>query len=209
MGKETKLSDGFDSVMARVQSLDTHFNPYASMALGQYTTMVTSKPRPQATTPARTSFDSVYQSALSSTASIDSSVDGTIANDSVPVGTPYADLFNAAARRNGLSPKLLAAVASVETNFHPNETSSVGAQGLMQFMPSTSSAMGVDPWDPASAIDGAARLLAGHLARFGTIEAALAAYNAGSGTVARAGGLVPENERSYVTKVLTRAQGGV
>ncbi|MGE0307538.1 MAG: lytic transglycosylase domain-containing protein [Acidimicrobiia bacterium] len=147
-------------------------------------------------------------SAASGAATASGSLDWSVPGDEVPVGTPYAEVFTAAARRNGLSPKLLAAVGQVESNYRTDAVSPMGAQGLMQFMPATAAGMGVDPWNPDSAIDGAARLLAGHLANFGSIEAALAAYNTGSGTVARNGGRVPVSAQSYVDKVLTRAHGG-
>jgi soluble lytic murein transglycosylase-like protein len=138
-----------------------------------------------------------------------SSVDRSSTGDDLPAGTPYAQLFTEAGQRHGISPRLLAAVASVESSFDPTAVSPAGAQGLMQFMPSTADGMDVDPWDPASAIDGSARLLVGLQQRFGSIEAALAAYNVGSGTVARNGGLVPAAAQGYVDKVLTRFRGGV
>ena len=80
---------------------------------------------------------------------------------------------------------VLAAVAKTESAFDPNAVSHAGATGLMQFMPATAEEMGVDPLDPASAIDGAARYLTQNLRRFGSLELALAAYNAGPGRVAR------------------------
>lgn len=135
-------------------------------------------------------------------------LDWSWAGDDLPPGTPYAELFIEAGRRHGISPRLLASVAQVESAFDPTAVSRAGAQGLMQFMPGTAAAMGVDPWDPASAIDGAARLLVGHQQRFGTIDAALAAYNAGGGTVARHGGAVPPTIQPYVDKVLALFRGG-
>jgi soluble lytic murein transglycosylase-like protein len=117
---------------------------------------------------------------------------------------PFVDLFRSAEARHGVPARLLAAVASVESGFRTDAVSPAGAQGLMQFMPSTAAGMGVDPWDPASAIDGAARLLRSHLQRFGSVEAALAAYNVGPGTVARSGG-VPASAQGYVQRVLSRA----
>ena len=131
------------------------------------------------------------------------------ANGALPAGTPYADLFTAAAARYGLPPRLLAAVAQVESNFNPSAVSAAGAQGLMQFMPGTAAGMGVDATDPASAIDGAARLLSGHLAKYGSVAVALAAYNAGSGTVDQYGGVPPFSEtQAYVAKVLALMSGG-
>ncbi len=117
-------------------------------------------------------------------------------------GIPYADMFNAAASKYGISAALLAAVARAESNFNPGARSPAGAQGLMQFMPSTAAGMGVNPWDPASSIDGAARYLRANLDRFGSIPLALAAYNAGPGNVSKYGGVPPFTEtQNYVARV--------
>ena len=63
--------------------------------------------------------------------------------------------------------------------------SAAGAQGLMQFMPATAKGLGVDPLDPSSAIDGAARYLSSLKDQFGSTDLALAAYNAGPAAVSR------------------------
>lgn len=127
--------------------------------------------------------------------------DGTLADD-----VPYADLFRAAGAAHGIQPSVLAAVAKIESAFDPNAVSHAGAQGLMQFMPATAADMGVDPFDPASAIDGAARYLSQNLRRFGSLELALAAYNAGPGAVQQHGGIPPFAEtQAYVPKVLAAA----
>lgn len=126
-----------------------------------------------------------------------------------PGATPYADLFAAAGARHGVDPALLAAVARVESNFDPNARSSAGALGLMQIMPGTAAGLGVDPLDPAQAVDGAARYLADALRDFGTVPLALAAYNAGPGAVRRHGGIPPYAEtRAYVDRVLSLYSGG-
>lgn len=117
--------------------------------------------------------------------------------------TPYAELFETAGRQHNVDPALLAAVAKAESNFNPQAVSPVGAQGLMQFMPATANEMGVDPWNPASAIDGAARYLRNSLDRFGSVDLAVASYNAGPGAVARHGGIPPYPEtQNYVRTVL-------
>jgi peptidoglycan DL-endopeptidase CwlO len=118
-------------------------------------------------------------------------------------GVPYASLFQSAAQKYGLPASLLAAVAKVESNYNPSAVSSAGAQGLMQIMPSTAAGLGVNPLDPAQAVDGAARLLVSNLKQFnGSVELALAAYNAGAGAVKKYGGIPPYSEtRAYVPKV--------
>ncbi|KAA1417702.1 transglycosylase SLT domain-containing protein [Nocardioides humilatus] len=122
----------------------------------------------------------------------------------VPAGTPYAGLINAAAARTGVPADLIAAVAKQESGFDPQAVSSAGAQGLMQLMPGTADGLGVDnPFDPAQAIDGGARLLASLLDRFGRTDLALAAYNAGPGAVLRYDGIPPYPEtQNYVRNVL-------
>ena len=115
----------------------------------------------------------------------------------------YAPLFAAAGARHGVSPALLTAVARAESGFDPGARSSAGAQGLMQFMPATARGLGIDPWKPEQAIDGAARLLKQHLERFGSTELALAAYNAGPGAVTKHGGIPPYREtENYVRKIM-------
>ncbi|MFN3218120.1 MAG: lytic transglycosylase domain-containing protein [Acidimicrobiales bacterium] len=114
-------------------------------------------------------------------------------------------LFEAAGARYGVDPDLLAAVAWTESAFQPDVVSHAGAIGLMQIMPGTAGDLGVDPRDPAQAIDGAARYLRDAFEQFGDVRLALAAYNAGPGAVASHGGIPPYPETTaYVVKVMDR-----
>ncbi len=122
------------------------------------------------------------------------------------VSGDFADLFRAAGAAHGVDPALLQAVAQVESGLNPQAVSPAGAQGLMQLMPATAAGLGVtNSFDPAQAVDGAARLLRSHLDRFGSVELALAAYNAGPGAVNRYDGIPPFTEtQNYVRRVLDR-----
>jgi cell wall-associated NlpC family hydrolase len=118
--------------------------------------------------------------------------------------TAYDDLFTAATNRYHLPAGLLKSVARAESSFNPRAHSPAGAVGLMQLMPATARELGVDPSDPAEAVDGAARLLRSHLDRFGSVRLAVAAYNAGAGAVRRYDGVPPYSEtRTYVQRVLS------
>ena len=131
----------------------------------------------------------------------------TTSSGSALAGVPYANLFTSAAARYGVDPSLLAAVASQESGFNSQAVSPAGAQGLMQFMPSTAKGLGVNAFDPSSAIDGAARYLSSLTQQFGSTPLALAAYNAGPGAVRQYGGIPPYSEtQNYVRSVLSKAE---
>lgn len=118
-------------------------------------------------------------------------------------GRPWAGAIQEAADRNEVDPALLAALVWTESGFQPDAVSHAGARGLAQLMPATAAGMGVDPDDPAQNLDGGARFLRAMLDRFGSVELGLAAYNAGPGRVAQAGGIPNIAEtRAYVPKVL-------
>ncbi|BCY15154.1 transglycosylase SLT domain-containing protein [Actinoplanes sp. L3-i22] len=118
-------------------------------------------------------------------------------------GVPYADLFLKAGAKHGVDPKLLAAVAKVESGYDPKAVSPAGARGMMQLMPGTAKGLGVDnPFDPEQAVDGAAKMLKGLLKEFKSMPLAIAAYNAGGGAVHKYGGIPPFSEtQAYVPKV--------
>lgn len=124
----------------------------------------------------------------------------------VPARHRFRAEIEAAAQANGLSPDFLEAVALSESGLDPNAVSPAGAIGLMQLMPGTARDLGVDPRNPAQNLMGGARYLRAQLDRFnGSIDLALAAYNAGAGRVVRYGGLPPFSEtRAYVGRNLDR-----
>ncbi len=109
----------------------------------------------------------------------------------------------------GLPRELVRAVVWAESGYQPGAVSPKGALGLMQLMPSTAAELGVDPLDPAENLSGGTRYLKRMLDRFDgdpdQLVKALAAYNAGPGSVDRHSGVPPYSETlSYLSKVLRR-----
>lgn len=120
-------------------------------------------------------------------------------------GQAWADEIQTASERYGLDPRLMASLVWSESGFDPAVTSHAGAIGLAQLMPGTAEGLGVDPWDPAQNLDGGARFLSSQIDRFGSVELALAAYNAGPSRVERAGGIPNISEtQNYVRVVMDR-----
>ena len=119
---------------------------------------------------------------------------------------PMAAAVEAAAARYGLAPELLDAVVRGESSYRADAVSPAGAVGMMQLMPATARALGVNPRDPVDSLNGGAAYLRAQLDRFdGRIDLALAAYNAGPGAVERHAGVPPYREtRAYIAANLER-----
>ncbi len=112
-------------------------------------------------------------------------------------------LLRSASRWN-VSAALLAAQLMAESNFNPFATSSAGAEGIAQFIPSTAASYGLaDPYDPVAAIDAQAHLMSDLIGRLGSPQLALAAYNAGPATVEACDCVpsIPETA-AYVSRIL-------
>ena len=120
----------------------------------------------------------------------------------VPI--PFRAALRAAAQRWQVGAAVLAAQLQQESGFDPRARSPAGAMGIAQFMPATAVQYGLrDPWDAAAAIDAQAHLMHDLLARFGSVPLALAAYNAGPGSVGACGCVpgITETQR-YVQAIL-------
>ncbi|MED4135717.1 transglycosylase SLT domain-containing protein [Priestia megaterium] len=121
----------------------------------------------------------------------------------------YASIIRSAAARFGVSPALVASIIKQESKFNPNARSPVGATGLMQLMPATARAMGVEnPRDPQQNVMGGTKYISQMLRMFGgNTKLGLAAYNAGPGNVKKYGGVPPFKEtQNYVRIVMANAR---
>ena len=119
------------------------------------------------------------------------------------ITTRYGKIIEEAAAETKLDSTLIASVIEAESAGNPKAISKAGAKGLMQLMDSTAGDYGVtDSFDPRQNILAGSRFLKRLVDRFGDVETALAAYNAGPGNVDKYGGIPPFSEtQKYVEKV--------
>ena len=103
------------------------------------------------------------------------------------------------ASRHEVDPALVKAIIMAESGYNPNAVSKKGAKGLMQLMPSTAQALGVeDAFNPEQNISGGVRYFKQLVNRFdGDVKLALAAYNAGSKKVKYYQGIPPYKATHY------------
>lgn len=132
-----------------------------------------------------------------------------VAQSAVARETDPRKLVTEAALRHGLPPAIVHALAMTESAYQIDALSNKGAIGVMQLMPGTALTLNADPRDVEQNIDAGTRLLRDLLVKYendpNPVRRALAAYNAGSGAVARYNGVPPYREtQAYVEKVIER-----
>jgi soluble lytic murein transglycosylase-like protein len=127
-------------------------------------------------------------------------------NRACPVPAAFRAAFVHAAATTGVPLQLLVATAFQESRMNPQAQSAVGARGLLQLMPATARELRLVGDDPRANVLAGARYLRQMLDRFGTVDLALAAYNAGPGAVERAGAAPTLETLRYVKDVQARAE---
>jgi soluble lytic murein transglycosylase-like protein len=125
-------------------------------------------------------------------------------------GNPDIDrLIFDTAEREGVDPRFVHAVIWQESRYVVDAQSHAGAVGLMQLMPAAAERFGChDRNDPAENIEAGTKYLSWLLKRFsGNVELALAAYNAGEGSVDKYNGIPPYTETQNYVKIISQRYG--
>lgn len=103
----------------------------------------------------------------------------------------------------GLDPALALSIAKKESGFCHNKKSRYGAVGVFQLMPNTARRMGYNPYHLNDNIKGGITYYKKMYKMFGSVELALAAYNAGPGNVKKYNGIPPFKEtRNFVSSIM-------
>jgi soluble lytic murein transglycosylase-like protein len=127
-------------------------------------------------------------------------------NRTCPVPAAFRAAFANAAAETGVPLQLLIATAYQESRMNPQARSGAGARGLLQLMPATASELRLVGDEPRTNVLAGARYLRKMLNRFGNVDLALAAYNAGPSAVERAGAAPTLATLRYVKNVEARAE---
>jgi hypothetical protein len=122
---------------------------------------------------------------------------------SKPAPAHIAQIVADAAKANDIDPLLVHSVIQVESNYDQYAISTAGARGLMQLMPGTARDLGVtDSFDPRQNIEAGVKYLKKLKDQYQDDRLALAAYNAGPGSVQKYKAVPPYPEtRDYVQRV--------
>lgn len=113
----------------------------------------------------------------------------------------WAKYINTAANKYKVDPAIIAGIIEQESGGDAAAHSPAGAIGLMQLMPKTAQGLGVNPYDPAQNIDGGTKYFMYQYRTFGSVELALAAYNAGPNNVRNGNYLYFSETQGYINKV--------
>lgn len=180
-------------VQARMDQIAARFDAGSSFAAALSSAQSTVAPQ--------TATNGTVSAPAATTATADASASAQRWAHKLPAAAQqWVPHIEQAARRHGLDPRLLAALVKQESGFRADAGSHAGAIGLTQLMPGTARELGVDPHDPIANLDGGARYLSRQLDRFGSVPLALAAYNAGPGRVAAAGGIPQISETQHYVR---------
>ena len=103
----------------------------------------------------------------------------------------------------GVDPAIALSIARTESGFRHEARSSHGAVGVYQLMPSTARRLGVNPYSLNDNIRGGIMYYKMMYRMFGSVELALAAYNAGPGNVKKYNAVPPYGEtRRFVSNIM-------
>lgn len=107
------------------------------------------------------------------------------------------------AKAMNVEPAIVLSIAKTESGFNQNAKGYGGHIGVFQLSHSTAKHMGVDPYNLDENIKGGITYYKNLYEKFGSMELAVAAYNAGPEAVKRNHNTIPKHSQNFVSKIMT------
>jgi soluble lytic murein transglycosylase-like protein len=102
----------------------------------------------------------------------------------------------------GIEPAIVLSIAKTESGFNQNARSAGGHIGVFQLSPATAKTMGYNPYDLDENIKAGITYYKNMYNTFGSMELAVAAYNAGPVAIKRNNNIVPARTKPFVSKIM-------
>jgi len=106
------------------------------------------------------------------------------------------------ANEMGVEPAIVLSIAKTESGFNQNAKSAGGHIGVFQLSGATAKSMGYDPYNLDENIKAGITYYKNMYNIFGSMELAIAAYNAGPIAIKRCNNTVPAKTEPFVAKIM-------
>ena len=106
------------------------------------------------------------------------------------------------AKAMGVEPAIVLSIAKTESGFNQAARGYGGYIGVFQLSPATANHLGVNPYNLDDNIKGGISYYKKMYERFGSMELAVAAYNAGPEAVRRNNNCIPKQTQPFVTRIM-------
>lgn len=105
-------------------------------------------------------------------------------------------------KQMGVEPEIMLSIAKTESGFRQNITSAGGHIGVFQLSGATAKKMGLNPYNLDDNVKGGIIYYKNMLNKFGSMELAVAAYNAGPDAISRRNNTVPSYSQPFVRRIM-------
>lgn len=107
------------------------------------------------------------------------------------------------AKELGVEPEIVLSIARTESGFNQSARSAGGHIGVFQLSPATAKHLGVNPYDVDDNIKGGITYYKNMYEKFGSMELAIAAYNAGPEAIRKNNNSIPKRTQPFVGKIMS------
>lgn len=106
------------------------------------------------------------------------------------------------AKAIGVEPEIVLSIARTESGFNQSARGAGGHIGVFQLSSATAKHLGVNPYNLDDNIKGGITYYKNMYDKFGSMELAVAAYNAGPEAIRKNNNAVPKRTQNFVSKIM-------